>query len=110
MFSLTVDEVFLTVARHWHLIPSRDWYFHPCGDDLKQGHGALLRHYASQVVDAVDRGASASPSLRSRLLPPPLLPSLVICVIGGDPIGRKSFLNGGYVDLSIADHVTHQPL
>jgi len=32
-------------CRHWRLLPSRDWYFHPCGDDLKSGHGALLRQY-----------------------------------------------------------------
>ena len=40
----------------------------------------------------------------------PLFPSLVVCVVCGDPIGNKSCLRGGYVDLSITDHVTHQPL
>ena len=37
-------------------------------------------------------------------------PGLVVCVVCGDPIGNKSCLRGGYVDLSITDHVTHQPL
>jgi len=46
----------------------------------------------------------------SRFLPLPLFPNLVVCAVCGDPIGRKSFLRGGYVDLSVTDHVTHQPL
>jgi hypothetical protein len=27
-------------CRHRRRLPSRDRYLHPCGDDLKQGHGA----------------------------------------------------------------------
>jgi hypothetical protein len=48
--------------------------------------------------------------LRARFLPQPFFPTLVVCMVCGDPIGRKSFLRDGYVDLFITDQVTHQPL
>jgi len=43
-------------------------------------------------------------------LPQPLFPTFVVCVVGSNPIGRKSLLRGGYVDLSVTHHVAHQPL
>ena len=51
------------------------------------------------------------PMLRRRSPFPPLpsFPSFVVFLICGDPVGRKSLLCGGYIDLPITDHITHQP-
>ena len=40
----------------------------------------------------------------------PLFRALVVYVICGDPVGRKSLLRGGNVDLSITNHAAHPSL
>src|SRR5271169_5493418 len=49
--------------------------------------------------------------MRGSQFPPlPSFPPLVVFLIGGDPVGRKSLLCRGYIDLPVTDHITHQPL